>query len=231
MVVKTAEAILNISAKKLTYCYVENGQQYTVFEQLSLNIRSGKRVGIFGASGSGKSTLLYVLSGLLKPIAGDVCYDAVSVESMTDKERERQRSEYVGFMFQQQHFFPELSIWDNVSLPLRINQCMDTASLAAVFALLRLNDLQSKYPHQLSGGESARVGMARAVVHNPKIVFADEPTAALDQALSKAIFDDLMVLQEKKQFSMIVATHDLSLLPYFDHVYHLRNGQLEKGYG
>lgn len=217
-----------ITVKHIGHSYLENTKQHMILENIDLNIPIGKAVCLMGASGSGKSTLLHILSGLLRPKKGDVLYDGRSLKELSASKLTQFRSQSMGFMFQNQHFFPELSVLDNVSLPLRILAKPNAREKAIEqLALMQLGEsLYQRYPYELSGGEQARVGLARALIHSPKILFADEPTSALDDKLTQMIFSDIKVLQKQLGFTMIVATHDLSLIKYFDHIYTLSKGVL-----
>lgn len=216
----------DLLANNISHYYIECEKKHYVLNKLRLNIQKGEKVCIMGASGSGKSTLLHILSGLLKPKKGNIL---INNRVLKRKNSSKFRMQHVGLMFQKQHFFPELTILENVALPLRLLGKLDIHQKAEkMLTNMHLSkELYTRYPYQLSGGEQARAGLARALIHSPSIVFADEPTSALDDALTKAIFDDIDGLQKELGFSMVVATHDHALIPYFDQVYYLRNGELE----
>lgn len=218
-----------IVVKSVAHTYIENSNEHMILDDIDLSIPKGKSICIMGASGSGKSTLLHILSGLLKPNMGEILYDGMSLAKLSSSKLTQFRSQYMGFMFQNQHFFPELSVLDNISLPLRILAKPNVSEKAVKqLALMQLNEsLYERYPYELSGGEQARVGLGRALIHSPNLLFADEPTSALDDELTQMIFRDIKALQKELGFSMIVATHDPSLLKYFDQVYNLKGGKIE----
>jgi|AntRauTorckE5430_2_1112549.scaffolds.fasta_scaffold00206_14 ABC-type lipoprotein export system ATPase subunit len=221
--------MVDIKAVKLQHHYLEKNKEHTILDELDIHIPSNQTVCIMGASGSGKSTLLHILSGLLKPSNGKVIYNETDLTQLSLRALEKLRLQSMGFMFQKQHFFPELSIIENIELPLRIQKRAERDLVYEIADIMKLDKgLYNRYPHQLSGGEQARAGLARALVHKPKIVFADEPTSALDDTLTHEIFKDIESLRQKLGFSMVIASHDHSLLEYFDDIYYLKNGQLEK---
>lgn len=214
--------MIELSTKNLSHCFIDGAEEHMVLDNINLAVQKGESVAILGASGSGKSTLLCLLTGLIKNLSGEIYYDKQPIQTVTNK------AQLLGFMFQRQHFFPELTVKENISLPLHIlkKPLQNTETMLSLMKIDRV--LWDRYPHQLSGGEQSRVGLARALVHHPKILVADEPTAAMDNELTQAIFKDIVSLQEKLGFSMIVATHDHALLHYFTQIYYLKNGRLEE---
>lgn len=217
-----------IIAKDISHYYLEKGREHLILNELELSVGDHEKVAIMGASGSGKSTLLHILSGLLKPKKGEVYYDDIKLHSLSSSQRTQLRGENMGFMFQSQHFFPELSLMDNVALPLLLQGKENAKEKAKeMLSLLKLDEkLHDQYPQMLSGGEQARGGLARALIHSPKVLFLDEPTSALDNELTHEIFKDILLLQEKLGFSIIAATHDTELVKYFDKIKHLKKGKL-----
>lgn len=218
--------MFDLSGKALVHRY-DPSKEHRILDGVDLAISPLESICIMGASGTGKSTLLHILSGLLIPESGDVRYNDISILKMTPHQRAMHRAQSMGFVFQNQHFFPQMTVWDNVTLPLRIAGIEIKDQAQRLLKMVNLEGYEDRYPNSLSMGEKARVGLIRALIHHPKVLFADEPSASLDEGLTQSIFKDIKKLQESIGFSMIVASHDPAILSYFDKVYQLHNGQLE----
>ena len=216
-----------ISVKDVEYCFDDADSKHVLFQQVNFSIAPSEKVAITGSSGSGKTTLLHILTGLLSPSQGEVMIRNIK---MSEKMKRLWRASELGFMFQNQHFIHELTVLQNVCLPLWVNREQHQKDYA-IDLLMRLG-LNLKMIHgpvtNLSGGERARVALARALVHQPKLVVADEPTSALDHQLTEEVFGYIMDLHDAQPFALLVATHDHSLLHYFDRVFHIRSGQLQE---
>lgn len=174
-------------------------------------LESGESVSICGRSGSGKSTLLFVLAGLLMPVRGHVVLDGVDVYAQSERARSHWRRDQVGFVFQFGEMLPELNVVDNVALPLRLQgesrgRAADRAR--GMLAGFGLEQYATSDVRALSGGELQRAAIARALVHRPAMVLADEPTGALDEENSRAVLDALMDGCREHGAVLIVATHD-----------------------
>ena len=166
---------------------------------------------IVGPSGSGKSTLLGILAGLDTPTSGDVVINNKNIVSMSEEERAKYRSKYVGFVFQSFHLLPGLTAIENVSLPLEIKDVPNNASLASDYLeMVGLKNRARHYPQQLSGGEQQRVAVARAFACQPKILFADEPTGNLDQKTGAKLSN---LLFELRDFNMSPSLYYQKILP------------------
>ena len=197
-----------------------------VLKNLSQKFDKGKSYSIMGPSGSGKSTLLGILAGLDTPTSGDVVINNKNIVSMSEEERAKYRSKYVGFVFQSFHLLPGLTAIENVSLPLEIKDVPNTASLASDYLeMVGLKNRARHYPQQLSGGEQQRVAVARAFACQPKILFADEPTGNLDQKTGAKLSNLLFELNKSQNTTLILVTHDMRLASSCDKTLNLSDGK------
>ncbi|MCI5826484.1 MAG: ABC transporter ATP-binding protein [Arcanobacterium sp.] len=180
-----------------------------------------------GPSGSGKSTLLHVLSGILKPTAGRVLFETELISSYSDAARSRLRRERFGFVFQDGQLVPELTAKENVALPLLLlGASRSVANKAAEEWLGRLGvaDQRRKRPGEMSGGQAQRVAIARALVHRPAVVFADEPTGALDQATGHEVMQILTTTSRMNGSALVVITHDVKVAAWCERLVEIRDG-------
>jgi len=205
--------------------YVEATRVTHALKGVTLEFPPNKLHGIMGPSGSGKSSLLYILCGLKAPTSGNVLIDGKSITQMTDAERASLRSKQFGFVFQQPFLLNYLTALENILVGVSpSNLSAATAKAESLLENLGLGGMGDKYPSMLSGGERQRVAVARALIGNPDIVFADEPTAALDKEngykVMKALADWAV------DHTVIVVTHDADMLKGADEIHHLMNGCL-----
>lgn len=194
---------------------------------VDITIGAGELVAIMGPSGSGKSTLLHVLSGILLPDAGEVCLGDAVVTSLKDSGRSKLRREQFGFVFQDGQLVPELTARENVALPLLASGASrGRAMRAADEWLMRLGvgEQKKKRPGEMSGGQAQRVAIARAMVANPAIIFADEPTGALDQATGHEVMQVLSTTARMNGTTLVVVTHDLKVASWTDRLVEIRDG-------
>ena len=196
---------------------------------ITLDITPGELVAIMGPSGSGKSTLLHCMSGVLTPTHGSVRYGDEELSALSDTPRSRTRLRNFGFVFQDGQLLPELSNVDNVALPAMLNGMGRGAARRRAMELLDqlgLGGLADRRPAQVSGGQAQRVTIARALVANPGVVFADEPTGALDQSTGHEVMQMLTTTVRQSGASLVMVTHDPSAAAYADRVVLLADGRL-----
>lgn len=212
-----------LEARGLGLHYQDGGRGVDALRGVDLDVKDGQFLGIMGPSGSGKSSLLTILSALRRPTSGSVVFDGASLERMGDSERAAMRHRSFGFVFQQPFLLPWLTVLENtlVAVPARDRSARERAM--EHLSHLGLSDMAGRFPDQLSGGERQRVAVVRALVHEPKIVFADEPTAALDQENGRRVVDALAGWRSRG--AVVIVTHDAGMLQGADGVVFLRDGR------
>ncbi len=210
-----------ISVRDVTKSY--NAGRTAALNGVSLDIEDGKNIVILGASGSGKSTLLSVLSGLTKPDSGSVLYDDRDIAKYTEKQLTEFRRETVGFIFQQYYLLPHLSVDGNVRLGADLAK---NTSYREIIDAVGLSEKLKSKPSQLSGGEQQRVCIARALAKNPRVLFSDEPTGALDESTGRDVLDYILRLQSERGFTMITVTHNRNIADTADVVIKMNSGKI-----
>ncbi|MGW0943449.1 ABC transporter ATP-binding protein [Streptomyces sp. NPDC002623] len=194
-----------------------------------ISLGRGEVVAITGQSGSGKSSLLYCLAGVLPVARGEVCFEGRSLGALDDEELSAIRRERFGFVFQYGELLPELTVEENAALPLRLAGQRKAEALAAageVLGRLGLGDLRERRPSQVSGGQSQRVAVARALVHRPAVVFADEPTGSLDSGNAAAVLEEFLSLARLQGAAVVLVTHDSQVAARADSRYTMCDGLL-----
>ncbi|MGH8882045.1 MAG: ABC transporter ATP-binding protein [Stackebrandtia sp.] len=192
-------------------------------------VRRGESVAIMGPSGSGKSTLLHCLAGIMRPDTGEVLLLDQRIDTMSQAQRSRLRRTRFGFLFQFGQLLPELPAEENVALPLLLGGQSKSAALTSArqwFPLLGIDGLQARRPGELSGGQAQRVALARALVSGPAVVFADEPTGALDQATSEDTMRALVRITKQQGSSLVLVTHDAKVAVHSDRTIEVRDGRV-----
>ena len=212
-----------IFAENVTKSYANGRTQTQVLKGVSLEVKKGELAVVLGASGSGKSTLLSVLSGLETPDSGRVVADGEEISAMSEGERTKFRRRAVGFVFQQYFLLPHLTAEKNVKLGADLAK---NGSYREILAAVGLGEKRKKYPSELSGGEQQRVSIARAVAKNPKILFLDEPTGALDEETGRSVIDYLLKLQRERGFTAVMVTHNENLSETADRVIRMNSEKI-----
>lgn len=221
--------MLKISKIKKSYP-LPSGDNRTILNEIDLLVESGERIAIVGPSGSGKSTLLNLIGALDRPDSGDIWFDGDPLFKKTTEELSLFRNKSIGFIFQLHHLLPQFSLIDNVLLPLLAHQQKITASDASraenLLEKLGVLHVKNQKPGQLSGGECQRAAVARALVNQPRLLLADEPTGALDHQNALAMGNLLATINAELGTSLIVVTHSMELAQNMDKIYHLADGKL-----
>ena len=202
-----------------------------VLKDINLEIKRGDFIAILGPSGSGKTTLLDLMGCLLKPTDGEILIDGVITNHLNDDELAHIRREKIGFVFQQYNLISTQTAVENVELPMRIAGVHRNDSRRRAVKLLRMVGLGERLNHrptQLSGGEQQRVAIARSLANNPRIIMGDEPTGNLDTKTGKSILDLLKKLNEEKNYTIIVVSHDLRVKKYARRIINLMDGRVAK---
>ncbi|GLZ38270.1 ABC transporter ATP-binding protein [Actinokineospora sp. NBRC 105648] len=197
-------------------------------DSADLSVRRGEIVAVMGPSGSGKSTLLHCLAGIVTPDTGVVLFEGRELSSMSDKARSALRRGEFGFVFQFGQLVPELSCVENVALPLRLGGAKRKAAEATArewLARLQVEDIAAKRPSEVSGGQGQRVAVARALVTGPKVIFADEPTGALDSLSGEQVMRLLVGTAKETGAAVVLVTHEARVAAYSDREVVVRDGR------
>ncbi len=219
---------LNIlEAKAISKVYRVDGREICVLDQVSFAVQPGEFIAIMGSSGSGKTTLLSLLSGLDSPSTGRLLVDERDITDLSEDELAPIRNRTIGFVFQSFHLIPSLSTLENVMFPAELQG--DPHARAKATTLLHrvgLGHRTSNFPHQLSGGEKQRVAICRALINEPRVLFADEPTGNLDSKNGDAILDLLLDLHREHKTTLVMVTHSPELAALAERVITLHDGRI-----
>lgn len=219
--------MLVAEAKNLTKTYTIADREIKVLDNVSLSVGAGEFLVIEGSSGSGKTTLLSLLSGLDKPSSGRVLLENIDITETSEDDLAPLRNEFIGFVFQSFHLVPSLTAVENVMFPAEIRH--DPLAGDKAEELLKRVGMQNRstnYPHQLSGGEMQRVAICRAVINNPKIIFADEPTGNLDSENGKAVLDLLLEFHKERRTTLVLVTHSTDIARIAHRTIVLKDGRI-----
>ncbi|WP_057762602.1 ABC transporter ATP-binding protein [Cytobacillus praedii] len=218
-----------LEASKIHKSYGNKFNKQEVLKGIDVKIDKGEFVSIMGASGSGKTTLLNVLSSIDKSSSGSIMIEGKEMTSMKEKQLAVFRKHYLGFIFQDYNLLDTLTVKENILLPLSIRKISKKEAdkkFNEVAADLGILELKDKYPNEISGGQKQRTSAARAFIHEPSIIFADEPTGALDSKSASDLLNKLSQLNKKRQATIIMVTHDPVAASYCNRVIFIRDGQI-----
>src|SRR6185503_19345041 len=228
----TSEPSMNevvLDARDVHKSFRQGSVTLDVRRGINLAVRSGERIAIVGASGSGKTTLLQLLGGLDKPTSGHVIVDGRDIHELGEEARGELRNRAIGFVYQFHHLLPEFSALENVAMPLLVRLMKVTEARARAGALLErvgLGERLDHRPYQLSGGERQRAAVARALVTEPRLIMADEPTGNLDGVNAESVFTLMLELNRERRTSLVVVTHDLRLAGRMERTLEIEQGQV-----
>lgn len=226
-----AKKIPVIEVKNLFKIYRVGEEKVRALNGVDFTIYKGEFCSIVGTSGSGKSTLLNMLAGLEPPTTGEIIIAGEHIETKTENQLVKFRRDHIGFIFQSFNLMPTMDAVENVALPLTF-QGMDkikrTRKAKAVLKLVGLTKHMKHKPTQMSGGQQQRVGVARALVVEPEIIFADEPTGNLDSNTSKEVMELMKKVVRETQQTLVMVTHDNHLAGFADRVFHIIDGKIVK---
>lgn len=217
--------------KNINKKFSDGEKSINILSNINLEVSSGQSIAIVGASGSGKSTLLHVISGLESSCSGKIYLDNKLLSSLSENELCNIRIKKIGFIYQSHHLIKELNVRENISLPLLVankSKSYISSKTSEIIEKVGLNSRSDFQIDKLSGGERQRVAIARSIVHEPKIIFADEPTGNLDKSNAKNIFSLLTDLANYNNSSLVVATHDLEMASLLNEKLIIENGVLKK---
>ena len=219
-----------VEVKNLVKIYGAKDVQTKALKGIDLVIYQNDFIAVMGPSGSGKTTLLNILSTIDKPSLGAVILDERDITRISNKELSKLRRDKIGFIFQDYNLLDTMTLEDNIALPLSLNgvsakECMERAK--ELGSLFGLTDHLKKYPYQLSGGQKQRGAACRALITNPEIIFADEPTGALDSKSGRELLDCLKRINEEGRATILMVTHDSFSASYAKDVYILSDGMIK----
>ena len=218
-----------LQATKIHKSYGNKFNKQEVLKGIDMTVEKGEFVSIMGASGSGKTTLLNVLSSIDEVSQGSIKIENTDFTRMREKQLAEFRKQHLGFIFQEYNLLDTLTVKENILLPLSIKKTPKKEAdqkFRALAAELGIADLKDKYPNEISGGQNQRTSAARAFIHEPSIIFADEPTGALDSKAASDLLNKLSDLNEKLRSTIIMVTHDPVAASYSSRVIFIKDGQI-----
>ncbi len=221
-----------LHTENLSKKYGKGEAEVTALDGVSISVEKGEFLSIMGASGSGKSTLLNLLGGLDNPTGGKVFYHGENIFDMDDEALSRFRLKTIGFIFQSYNLIPELTVRENILLPVEIaKEKPDEKKLAEISEILGLSERLTHLPEQLSGGQQQRVAIARALIHQPEILLCDEPTGNLDQKSGENVIQLLTMLNREYGITILMITHDAKIAEQTSRTIEISDGKIIKDMG
>ena len=218
-----------IKAKKLSKVYGSGENQVVALDKVDLTVAPGDFISIIGPSGSGKSTLLHLLSGLDHPTSGSLTYDGQEIYTLPNKELSAFRRRQMGFIFQQFNLLPVLTARENILMPLLLDKKQpDEGYLSQLAELLGIRNRLDHLPHELSGGQQQRVAIAQALIAQPEVIFADEPTGNLDSKSGGEVMDMLKSIRDRMGKTLVIITHDNRIAAMADRRLTIMDGVLSE---
>lgn len=218
-----------IEVKQLTKQYGNKWQKNLVLNHLNFTVDDGEFVGIMGPSGAGKTTLLNILSAIDKPTSGEVWIDGQNIQKLNDNKISDFRKKIMGFIFQEFNLLDSLSVKDNILLPLALEK-IDIKDmekrLSQVSKNLGISYLLERYPSEISIGQKQRVAAARALVVQPKVILADEPTGSLDSKSATELLEYMRLLNQREEVTLLMVTHDAFAASYCDRIIFIKDGMI-----
>lgn len=221
----------NFALETVNLCkfYGKKDNRYQVLDDVNIQIKKGEFVAIMGKSGAGKSTLLNLISTIDKPSEGKVLVNGKEVSSLGDRALADFRRDELGFIFQKYNLLNQMTALENITLPLslvKMDKKIQKEKAIEIAKMFGIEKLLDKYPSQLSGDEKQRVAAARAIIMEPTIVMADEPTGALDSNSGKAMMDCLTKMNKEKNVTIVMVTHDHQVASYCDIIIEIKDGRI-----
>ena len=216
-----------LEIRSLSKSFQEANQPVSVLSDLDLHVEAGKTTALLGESGSGKTTLLNLIAGLDRPDVGEILIDSESTQNFNDAHWNKVRRNKIGLVFQQYHLVPTLTVADNLKLQARLTGRLNLELFDFLESKLGLNGLSTRLPHQLSGGQQQRVAIGRALMHQPKLVLADEPTGNLDEVTSEQIMELFIEVVKSSGSALLMVTHSQHMASFLHTRLILSGGQIE----
>lgn len=223
------EALLKV--QNVDKIYGKGVAEFQALKNISFEVEQGEFVGIMGPSGAGKSTLLNVLATIDSPTNGEIIIGQDNIAKMKDEQLADFRRDHLGFIFQDYHLLDSLTVRENILLPLaisKVNTNEINARVDEIAEAFGIKELLDKYPYQISGGQKQRTAASRALISNPKLIFADEPTGALDSKSATALLESMSTLNTEREATILMVTHDAYAASFCRRILFIQDGELSK---
>ena len=216
-----------ITTGNLTKIYGKDDTSVTAVDHLNMTIAAGSFTSIVGTSGSGKSTLLHLLGGVDNPTEGDVYLEGQSIFELNDEKRSILRRRKIGFVFQEYHLIPVLTVEENIAMPVLLDdKKVDREELDELLNRLGLYERRKHLPNELSGGQKQRAAIGRALINHPPLLLADEPTGNLDKKNSEEVMELMLSTVREREMTMVLITHEPDIAAMADRILHLEDGRI-----